>query len=226
MVRNRLTNTVLLAAFAAIVSIPLAIGLGLLCAIFANGWFDRASSAATLFLISVPEFLIGAVLVLLFAVHWRLFPAIILGTTFDGVGDLLRSAVLPTVTLTCTMLAHMARMTRAAVVEVLRQPYIEMAMLKGLPRRRIILRHALLNALGPIASVVALNLGYLVSGVVVVEAVFNYPGMGRLMVDAVASRDVPMIQATILLFCCAYIFFNLLADALALVSNPRLRHRQ
>lgn len=222
-VGRRLSNTVILAAAAALVSVPLAVGLGLLGAAYPESRFDRFSSSAGLFLISVPEFLVGAVLVLLFAVTWKIFPAITMKTSFVGPLDMMRSLALPILTLTAAMLAHMSRMTRAAMLEVLRSGYIETAILKGVARRRIILRHALPNALGPIASVVALNLGYLISGVVIVETVFNYPGLGRLMVDAVSSRDIPMVQATILIFCAAYIAFNLIADLAATAANPCLR---
>lgn len=219
----RLLNTLILAAAAAVATIPLGIMLGLIGAALPGSWFDRSSSGATLFLISIPEFLVGAVLVLVFSVVLNLLPSITFRGTFSSIGDLLRSIALPVLTLAFTLLAHISRMTRAAVLEVLRSSYIEMADLKGLSRPRIVLRHALPNTLGPIATVVAIGLGYLISGVVVVETIFNYPGMGRLMVEAVASRDVPMVQATILLFCAAYILFNLVADVLAIISNPRLR---
>jgi peptide/nickel transport system permease protein len=222
-VKNRLHNTLLLAACAALVSIPLSLMLGLLGATFPHTVFDWAASTAALFLISVPEFLVAAVLVLAFSVTWKLLPAISYSARFGGVWDALRTMALPILTLTFTMLAHMSRMTRATILEVMRSAYIEMAVLKGVSRRRIILHHALPNALGPIASVVALNLGYLISGVVVVEMVFNFPGLGRLMVDSVSGRDVPMIQATIMIFCGAYVCFNLLADIAARLANPRLR---
>jgi len=219
---SRLANTLTLAALTAVISVPLAVGLGLLAAAFPNGFFDRLTSAFSLFIISIPEFLVAAVLVLAFAVTWKLFPTISYSIPSNDPLHLLRALALPILTLIATMLAHMSRMTRAAILEVTRSPYIEMAVLKGVRRRRIILRHALPNALGPIASVIALNLSYLISGVVIVETVFSYPGLGRLMVDAVASRDVPLAQITILIFCAAYVIFNLLADITTAVANPRL----
>jgi peptide/nickel transport system permease protein len=222
-VRDRLNNTLLLAAFAALVSIPLSLLLGLLGATFPNSAFDWTASMATLFLISVPEFLVAAVLVLALSVTWKLLPAVSFAVRFEGIGDALRTMALPVLTLIFTMLAHMSRMTRAAILEVMRSPYIEMAVLKGVSQRRIILRHALRNAIGPIANVVALNLGYLISGVVVVETVFNFPGLGRLMVDSVSFRDIPLVQTTVMIFCSAYVFFNLLADVVARLANPRLR---
>jgi peptide/nickel transport system permease protein len=223
MLRPRLVNTLTLAALAAAISVPLSIGIGLLAAAHPNGIFDRLTSYVSMFLISFPEFLVAAALVLLFSVTWRLFPSMTLSIPTGNVLQLLRSLALPVMTLAAAMLAHMSRMTRAAVLEVMRSPYIEMAVLKGVRRRRIILRHAFPNAIGPIASVVALNLSYLIGGVVIVETMFTFPGLGRLMVDAIASRDVPVAQITILIFCAAYVLFNLLADIATTMSNPKLR---
>ena len=131
---------------------------------------------------------------------------------------------LPMVTLVLVVVAHMMRMTRASVLSIMASPYIEMAFLKGLPKWRVVVQHAFPNALAPIISVIALNLAYLIVGVVVVEAVFVYPGLGQLMVDAVSKHDVPVVQACGLIFAAAYILMNLTADVLAILSNPRLRH--
>ncbi|MFY9237769.1 MAG: ABC transporter permease, partial [Roseovarius sp.] len=131
---------------------------------------------------------------------------------------------LPALTLTMLVMAHMLRMTRASVLAIMSQPYIEMAFLKGLPRRRVILRHALPNAAAPIISVVALNLAYLIVGVVVIEVVFVYPGVGQYMVDGVSKRDLPVIQACALVFGGAFVLLNTIADILAILVNPRLRH--
>lgn len=221
---ERLKNTLILAGLTALIAVPLSVGLGLLMAAFPETVFDRTVTVSSLVLISLPEFFTGAVLVVLFALTWRLFPAVTYVTEFESFGEMLRALVLPMITLIMAMLAHMSRMTRAAVLDVLRTPYVEMAILKGVPRGRIVLRHALPNALGPIANVVALNLGFLVSGVVVVEAVFAYPGIGRLMVDSVSLRDVPMVQAIALIFCAVYVGLNLLADLISIVANPRLRY--
>jgi peptide/nickel transport system permease protein len=138
--------------------------------------------------------------------------------------DRLYAIALPTLTLVLVILAHMMRMTRAAIINLLASPYIETARLKGVSPSRIIYRHALPNALAPIATVVALNLAYLVVGVVVVEVVFVYPGMGQLMVDAVSKRDVPVVQTCGLIFAAAYVVLNMVADLLGILSNPRLRH--
>jgi peptide/nickel transport system permease protein len=220
----RLRNTLFLAGLAAAVSVPLAIGLGLLTAMSENSLFDRAVNAVTLALISVPEFFIGYVLILVVAVQLGWLPSLSAVSAEMTLGQRLQISALPAATLTVVVLAHMLRMTRAAVLAVMTSPFVEMAVLKGLATWRIVVQHALPNALAPIANVVAFNLAYLVVGVVVVEVVFVYPGMGQLMVDAVSLRDVPVVQACGLIFASTYVGLNLLADVAAIVSNPRLRH--
>jgi peptide/nickel transport system permease protein len=173
----------------------------------------------------VPEFLVGYLLVMLLAVGLPLFPSLASITPGMGLAERLYAVALPALTLTLVVVAHTARMTRAAVVDVLSSPYVEAARLKGLPERRVVARHALPNALGPVAAIVALNLAYLVAGVVVVEVVFVYPGLGQYMVDAVARRDVPVVQACALVFAAAYVALNLLADLVGVAGNPRLWHR-
>ena len=221
---QRLGNTLFLAGVAALIAVPLAVGLGVLAAIRRESWLDRAISIATLSTISVPEFFVGYVLIILLAVQFQVFPSLATITPGMGLLDELYVVALPALTLTLVVVAHMMRMTRAAVIGVLSAPYIEMARLKGLPERQVVLRHALPNAIGPIATVVALNLAYLVVGVVVVEVVFVYPGMGQYMVDAVTKRDVPAVQACTMVFAITYVLLNLTADLLGIVSNPRLRH--
>lgn len=219
----RLRNTLVLAGITALVAVPLSLGLGLLCAAFPGGWFDRSLAVGSLFVISLPEFVVGLLLMLLFAVHLRWLPTMTPSIDWSSPASAFRALALPALTLLAAVQAHIIRMTRAAVLEVMRKPYIEMALLKGVPRSRIILRHALPNALAPIVNVVALNVGYLISGVVVVETVFTYPGLGRLIVDAVASRDMPVLQATAMIFCSSYVVLTLIADLVALVANPRAR---
>lgn len=224
MVSDRFSNTLLLAAMTAALAVPLAIGTGLLAAMHPGSHLDRFVTMSTLCVISVPEFFTAATLVLVLAVNLGWVPAISYITEFETMGQLLRSLAIPILTLTFAVLAHMARMTRAAVINVIRSPYIEMAVLSGVPRHRIILRHALPNAVGPIANVVAINLAYLVSGVVVVEVMFAYPGLAKLMVDAVSLRDMPLVQSCAMIFCTAYILLLLAADIMAILANPRLRH--
>jgi len=215
-------NTFILAGFTAAIAIPLSLILGMLSAAFPNSLLDRSISVSSLMIVSVPEFLTASVLVLLIAVQLQILPATSHLTTGASAAATFKALIMPMVTLTIASLAYMTRMTRAAIMDVLRSPYVEMAVLKGVPRGRIILLHALPNALGPIVNVIALVLGYLVSGVVVVEAVFAYPGMGRLLLDSVGLRDFPMVQSLTMLFCGFYITINLLADILAMLTNPKL----
>ena len=224
MIGGRLGNTLFLAGVAAVVAVPIAVLLGLIAARFRDSWLDKTISIATLSAISMPEFFIGYILIFIFAV--KLFWAPSIASVYDGMslGQKLAAVALPVATLALVVMAHMMRMTRAAVINVMSSPYIEMAELKGISRSRIIFRHALPNALSPIINVIVLNLAYLVVGVVVVEVVFVYPGMGQLMVDAVAKRDVPVVQACGLIFAAAYVLLNLTADVLSIVANPRLRH--
>jgi peptide/nickel transport system permease protein len=220
----RLTNTVFLAAVTAAVAVPLAVGLGILAAITEQSALDRAINVMALAAISLPEFFIGYVLILVVAVHLAWLPSLSFASADMNLGERVRAIALPVTTLTLVVLAQMMRLTRAAILAVMSRPYIETAILKGLPKWRIVAQHALPNVVGPIVNIVALNLAYLVVGVVVVEVVFVYPGMGQFMVDAVSHRDVPVVQACGLIFASAYVSLNLLADVVAILSNPRLRH--
>lgn len=220
----RLLNTLSLASMTAILAVPLAVGLGILTALYRNRLADRILSATSLASISVPEFFIAYILMLFLAVKLHWLPAVSNIRETMSFGEQLYRMILPVLALTAVILAHMMRNTRAAIIGVLSKPYIEMAQLKGESPARIILRHALPNVLGPIASIVALNLAYLISGVVVIEVVFVYPGIGQTMVDAVRNRDIPVIQACALIFAVTYIVLNLVADVISIVSNPRLLH--
>jgi peptide/nickel transport system permease protein len=221
---RRLGNTLFLAAAAAIIAVPLAIVLGILAVRYRNTFFDRFISIATLATVSLPEFFAGYLLILLFAVELRWFPSTSTIRPSMNLGQQLYSIALPTLTLVLVVVGHMMRMTRAAILNVLSSAYIETAELKGISPSRIIWKHALPNALAPIVNVVALNLAYLVVGVVVVEVIFVYPGMGQYMVDHVSKRDVPVVQACGLVFAAVYIGLNIIADVAAVLANPRLRH--
>ena len=220
----RLGNTLFLAFIAALIAVPVAVTLGVLAALYRNSFFDRAINVVTLTSISFPEFFIAYILILFLAVQWGWFPSI--SNTSPDLGFLERvyRSALPAFSLTLVIVAHMMRMTRASIINLLASPYIEMANLKGLSRSHIIVKHALPNALAPIINVIAINLAYLVVGVVVVEVVFVYPGLGQLLVDSVAKRDIPVVQASSLIFAAAYILLNLTADVLAIATNPRLMH--
>lgn len=222
----RFENTLFLVGYAALIAVPLSVGLGVLAAIREGRPIDRISNIVSLMLISVPEFFIGYLLILLFAVKVTWFPS--LATVFDGMGfgERVYVTTLPALTLTMLVAAHMLRMTRTSVLSVMSSPYIEMAFLKGMSRGRVVSRHALPNAAAPIIAIVALDLAYLVVGVVVVEAVFTYPGIGQYMVDAVSKRDVPVVQACGLVFAAVFVGLNTTADIFAILVNPRLRHRR
>ncbi|HIN59525.1 MAG TPA: ABC transporter permease [Gammaproteobacteria bacterium] len=220
----RLFNTFFLALLTASIAVPLSIVLGLLSALKPNGALDRTISTVTLALISLPEFLTAIILVTLFAVTWKFFPAIVNIRSDDGIIDIMRALVLPVATLVFAVLAHMVRMTRTVVLNVLTSPPIEMALLKGVPRWRILIVHALPNALAPIVNVIALNLAYLIAGIVVVETLFNVLGLGRFTVESVQNRDIPAVQVCAMIFCTVYVLLNLLADVISIIANPRLRH--
>jgi peptide/nickel transport system permease protein len=220
----RLYNTFFLAAMAASVAVPLSLFLGVMAALYRNSWFDRIINSVTLTTIALPEFFIAYVLMFFFAVKYKFFYSLSTVSEATPFLEHLSRAALPAITMTLVIIAHMMRMTRAAIINLLASPYIEMAQLKGVSKSQVILRHALPNAWAPIATVIAFNLAYLVVGVVVVEVVFVYPGIGQMMVDAVSSRDMPVVQACALIFAATYILLNLLADIVSIVTNPRLLH--
>jgi peptide/nickel transport system permease protein len=223
-IKGRLWNTLFLAFWAAVVAVPLAIILGLIAVRYRNGWVDKLISGLALASTSFPEFFIGYVLVYFFAVKYQIFPGI--STVYDGMpfGERMQAIMLPAAALTLVVLAHMMRMTRAAILNVMQSAYVETAELKGLSAFAVIRRHAFPNAIAPIINVVMLNLAYLLVGVVVVEVIFVYPGMGQYLVDHVTKRDVPVVQAVGLIFAAVYISLNIIADIAAIVANPRLRH--
>lgn len=220
---GRLMNTLRLAGIVTLVCVPVALTLGIAAAMWRGSWLDRLVSVLTISVISVPEFMVATLAVLVFAVWLDWLPALSFGVNVDSIGDMLRAYAMPVISLSFVVSAQMIRMTRAAVIETINTPYVEMALLKGASRTRMVLRHALPNALGPIANAVALSLSYLVGGVIIVETVFNYPGVAKLMVDAVSTRDLPLIQSCAMIFCISYLLLITLADMIAILSNPRLR---
>jgi peptide/nickel transport system permease protein len=224
MMGQRLPSTLLLGGLTALIAVPLALTLGLVAAMYPGSVFDRAITVGTLCVISGPEFLIATILVLIFAVQLRWVPAVSYLSDTATVEQYFRALFLPVATLTFAVLAPMTRMTRSAVLNVMTSPAIEMAILKGVPRMRIVLWHALPNAIGPIVNVIAINLAYLITGVVVVEVIFSFPGLAKLMVDGVVGRDIPVVQACAMFFCAVYIGFYIIADVVSIASNPRLRH--
>ncbi|WP_316858678.1 ABC transporter permease [uncultured Cohaesibacter sp.] len=223
-IEKRLGNSLFLALFAALIAVPLSVSLGVIAVRYRNRVPDKVINILSLAAVSLPEFFVGYLLIMLFVVTFptAMFPS----TVYDDMDFLsrLEAIALPVTTLVLVVLAHMMRMTRAAIIQVMSSAYMETAELKGLDGLRMIIKHAAPNALAPIINVVALNLAYLIVGVVVVEVVFVYPGMGQYMVDAVTVRDLPVVQACGLIFAAIYISLNMIADILAILANPRLRH--
>ena len=219
LIAPRLWNTLFLASMTAIIAVPLALFLGITAALYRNTYYDKFVSASTLTTISFPEFFVAYILILLLTALWPVFPSLANVDVSTPLSERVYRSALPALTLTLVIVAHMMRMTRAAIINLLANPYIQMARLSGATQREIILKHALPNAWAPIATVIAFNLAYLV-----VEVVFVYPGVGQLMVDSVTSRDIPVVQACALIFAITYIFLNLLADIIGIITNPRLLH--
>ena len=224
LIAPRLRNTLFLASLAAVVAVPLSLLLGISTALYRNSVYDRSVNMTTLTTISFPEFFVAYILILFLASLYPVFPSLANVDAETPLGERFYRAALPALTLTLVIVAHMMRMTRAAIINLLASPYIQMARLSGASPAEVILKHALPNAWAPIATVIAFNLAYLVVGVVVVEVVFVYPGIGQLMVDAVASRDIPVVQGCALIFAMTYIILNLIADIIGILTNPRLLH--
>nr|WP_315427030.1 ABC transporter permease [uncultured Albidiferax sp.] len=225
LVASRLPNSLLLAAVTALFSVPIALSLGIASAVWRGSWFDRIASTTAVGVVSVPEFLVATLAVLIFAVKLRWLPALSFVSDIESIGQMLRAFAMPVLSLCCVIIAQMMRMTRAAVIDQLEAPYIEMVRLKGASPMRMVMAHALPNAIGPIANAVALSLSYLLGGVIIVETIFNYPGIAKLMVDGVSQRDMPLVQTCAMIFCSGYLLLVTLADVCGIVANPRLRHR-
>jgi peptide/nickel transport system permease protein len=221
---DRVLNSAVLVFLAALISIPLSILIGSLSGLLRDRWFDSTVSLGSLALAALPEFVIGILLIMLFATQvMKIFPAVSRVDPNVPLWSQLDVLVLPALTLVLAVAPYIIRILRASMVEVLESEYVQMARLKGMPERIVLQRHALPNAVIPAIQVIALNLAWLAGGVVVVEFLFNYPGIGSGLVDAVANRDVPVIQAIVLLIAGLYVGFNLLADILTILVSPRLR---
>ena len=216
-------NTLFLSIFAFALYVPVTLILATVAALRRGKLIDSLISMVTLVGLSLPEFVLGSVLIFVFAVHLEVAPALSIVNPGDDLVTRLHATVLPAVTLMVAMAVYAIRMLRDNLIEVLGSEYVRMATLKGVPRWRVVLRHALPNAAGPALNVTALNLTYLIGGVVVVESVFSYPGLGKALIDAISVRDVPVVEATALLAAAVYILANLLADVLTIMLNPRLR---
>lgn len=223
MIGERLPNSLTLAGITALVSVPLALTIGILAAMYRGTLLDRTLSVLTLSMVAVPEFLVATIAVIVFAVKLRWLSALSLVHDDMTLLESLRAYAMPVMTLSFVIVALMARMTRAAVIDELEKPYVEMAVLKGIGPVRAALFHALPNAIGPIVNAIALSLSYLLGGALIVETIFNYPGIASLMVNAVTTRDMPLLQACAMIFSAAYLILVLMADICAILANPKLR---
>lgn len=224
LVAPRLQNTFVLAGCVAIIAVPLSLGAGLLAAMYPGTWTDRVISWMTLGSISFPEFFTATVLVLIFSIEMGLLPPISNLRGDSSLGEWAAALTLPVATLAISLFGQLVRLSRATMLNIMNEPYVEMAVLKGLSRRRIVFLHVGLNAFGPIVNVVALNMAYLVGGVVIVETIFAFPGLAKLMIDGVQTRDLPVVQTCAMIFCATYVLLILVADIAAILANARLRH--
>jgi peptide/nickel transport system permease protein len=220
----RLTNTFLLAGVSAVIAVPLSLIMGIVAAVWRGSIFDRFINLLGLAAISIPEFLIAYVLIIIFAVEMNIFPSLAVLPHGIGWAERLTAMALPVITLTLAVFAYIMRMTRTAILTGMTMPYVEMAELKGVPRWRVVLFHVLPNSLAPIIQVVSFNLSYMVAGVVLVEFIFVYPGLGQYLIEGIGKRDLPVVQTCGLIFSATYIFINMFADILGIFSNPRLRY--
>lgn len=223
-IAERLPNSLLLAAITTCFAVPLALAIGIASAMNRGGRLDRALNVATLSMVALPEFLVATIAVMIFSVELRWLPSISMLPEKASWGQLFQNFAMPVTALCVVVVAQMARMTRAAVIDQLDRPYVEMALLKGVAPHRIVLSHVLPNAVGPIVNAIALSLSYLLGGAIIVETIFNYPGLASLMVNAVTSRDMPLLQACAMIFCTVYLLLMLVADVTAILANPRLRN--
>jgi peptide/nickel transport system permease protein len=224
LVSDRLPRSLMLAGITTLVAVPFALFVGILAASYSDTRVDHFISTIVMFVVAVPEFLIATIAVLIFSVHLGWLSAVSYAPQDPTLQEFIATYALPVMTLSLVLVGQMSRMTRAALIEQMQQPYVEMAILKGASHSRLVLRHALPNAVGPIANAVALSLSYLMGGVVIVEVIFNYPGIASLMVDSVTNRDFPLLQACAMLFCTGYLILVFMADICAILSNPKLRN--
>ena len=223
LVGHRMKNSLLLAAVSLSVGVPMAIFLGVITGLWRDRPIDLFFSTVAILAMTIPEFVSATVLILIFSVWLGWLPGIIVTSASAPASEFFPEILLPVFVLAMVMMAHILRMVRSSVIEVMAGDYIQMATLKGVPYWRIVFSHALPNALLPAINVVALTIAWLLGGVVVIEVVFNYPGLGRMMIDAISDRDLPVVQAIALIVASVYVGVNLTADILTMVANPRLR---
>jgi peptide/nickel transport system permease protein len=220
---QRLRNSLMLSLVILLVSVPSAVLLGVLAGFNRDTWIDQTISIGSLAVVGLPEFVTGLVLIEVFAFQFKLFPANSSIRVTAGFWESLPMLILPAITATLVLLAYIARLTRAGVIEELQLPYVRTAILKGLSRRQVTFKHVLRNALMPTVTVIAISFGWMLSGLIVIENVFNYPGLGRMLVFAIDRRDLPLLQAIGMITVVGYSLANLLADIAYAWLNPRIR---
>jgi len=222
----RVKNSMVLASAAIIIGIPIALILGIVTALWRDKLPDIAISTVTIFAMTIPEFISATLLILVVAIWLEWLPGIVIVPTDVTITELLPNIILPVIAIAMIMTAHMARMVRSSVIQVMGSDYVQMAILKGVPYWKMVFKHVLPNALLPAINVVALTIAWLLGGVVVTEVVFNYPGLGRLVIESISNRDLPTVQALAIILASIYVSINLIADLLTLMLNPRLKTLQ
>ena len=222
----RVKNSLVLASASILIGIPIALLLGIITALWRDKMPDIIISTFTIFSMTIPEFISATLLILIVAIWLEWLPGIVIVPTGASVSELLPNIILPVIAISMIMTAHMARMVRSSVIQVMASDYVQMAILKGVPYWKMVFKHVLPNALLPAINVVALTIAWLLGGVVVTEVVFNYPGLGRLVIESISNRDLPVVQALAIILASIYVIINLIADLLTLMLNPRLKSLQ
>ena len=222
----RVKNSLVLASASILIGIPIALLLGIITALWRDKMPDIIISTFTIFSMTIPEFISATLLILIVAIWLEWLPGIVIVPTGASVSELLPNIILPVIAISMIMTAHMARMVRSSVIQVMASDYVQMAILKGVPYWKMVFKHVLPNALLPAINVVALTIALLLGGVVVTEVVFNYPGLGRLVIESISNRDLPVVQALAIILASIYVIINLIADLLTLMLNPRLKSLQ
>ena len=222
----RVKNSLVLASASILIGIPIALLLGIITALWRDKLPDIIISTFTIFSMTIPEFISATLLILIVAIWLEWLPGIVIVPTGASISELLPNIILPVIAISMMMTAHMARMVRSSVIQVMSSDYVQMAILKGVPYWKMVFKHVLPNALLPAINVVALTIAWLLGGVVVTEVVFNYPGLGRLVIESISNRDLPVVQALAIILASIYVVINLIADLLTLMLNPRLKSLQ
>ena len=222
----RVKNSMVLASASILIGIPIALLLGIITALWRDKMPDIIISTIAIFSMTIPEFVSATLLILIVAIWLEWLPGIVIVPTGVSVYELLPNIILPVIAISMIMTAHMARMVRSSVIQVMASDYVQMAILKGVPYWKMVFKHVLPNALLPAINVVALTIAWLLGGVVVTEVVFNYPGLGRLVIESISNRDLPVVQALAIILASIYVSINLIADLMTLVLNPRLKSLQ